>query len=177
MISMLSVAVISGLFYSRFTRPSAKIIFSDQVLHTNHLEKRCLVFRLANTRVNKIINAKIHMTTLMSTVTPEGTSMRILNDLKLTRDFNSIFFLNWVVSHEINDQSPLYNMKIEDFEKANLEFLISFSGTDQTFSQPIHADVTYNTNDIIFDRQFKDMVIRNGNDILIELDQISQLKN
>lgn len=172
---MLSIGLVSGLFFSRFSRPSAKIFFSDQILITNHLGQRSLVFRLANSRVNTIVNAKVNMTYMFAIKTSEGTSMRQLKDLKLIRNFNSIFFLNWVVAHVIDENSPLYNMTHSELETVSAEILVSFSGTDQTFAQSIHSSKIYETSEIVYDRYFQDMVIRSGHEVSIDLDKISVL--
>ncbi len=176
LVGMLSIGLTSGLFFSRFTRPSAKIMFSDQVLITNHLGSRCLVFRLANSRINTIVNAQVSMTLSYAHITPEGSSMRLLKDLNLIRSFNSIFYLNWVVAHPINDQSPLYNVKTEDLEKMIAEIMVSISGIDQTFSQPIHAGKIYTASQVLFDRNFEDMIIREGDEFRVDLDKISVLR-
>jgi inward rectifier potassium channel len=172
---MLSIGLTSGLFFSRFTRPSAKIFFSDQILITSHLGKRSLVFRLANSRINTIVNAEVKVTYSHETISPEGTSMRLLKDLTLVRSSNAIFYLNWVVTHVIDEASPFYNMKHGDLENAAAELLVSFYGTDQTFAQPIHTGKIYTTNQIIYDRNFVDMLIRRGDEINVDLSKISNL--
>ncbi|MBC7458698.1 MAG: ATP-sensitive inward rectifier potassium channel 10 [Bdellovibrionaceae bacterium] len=177
LVGMLSIGLTSGLFFVRFTRPSAKLIFSEQILISNHRGKRSLIFRLANSRINTIINAQVNVTVMLDEKTPEGMNLRILKDLKLIRNFNAVFFLNWLVFHEINNESPLYNLSHSDLESMNGEFMVSFSGTDQTFSQSIHAAKVYSSNQIHYDRHFEDMLIRDGHLTQVDLDKISKLKD
>ena len=177
LVGMLSIGLTSGLFFVRFARPSAKLVFSEQILISNHMGQRSLVFRLANSRINTIINARVHMTVMLDHKTPEGTNLRILKDLKLTRDFNAVFFLNWLVSHEINEDSPLFNLSHADLESMHGEFMVSFSGTDQTFSQSIHTAKMYLSNHILYDRHFEDMLIVERDLTRVDLDKISKLKD
>lgn len=177
LIGMLSIGLTSGLFFVRFTRPSAKIIFSEQVLITQHLGKRSLLFRLANSRINTIINAQLNVTVMMDHKTHEGMNLRLLKDLKLTRSFNAVFFLNWLVTHEIDSESPFYNLSHDDLKNLKFEVMVSFSGTDQTFSQSIHAGKVYGLDQIQYDRHFEDMLIRDGEVTKVDLDKISKLKN
>ncbi len=177
LVGMLSIGLTSGLFFIRFSRPSAKIIFSDQILISQYMGKRSLIFRLANSRINTIINAQVNVTMMLDHKTPEGTNLRILKDLKLNRNLNAVFFLNWLVSHEINEQSPLFNLSHADLESMRGEFMVSFSGTDQTFSQPIHTAKMYLSSHIHYDRHFEDMLIREGDLTRVDLNKISKLRD
>jgi inward rectifier potassium channel len=177
LVGMLSIGLTSGLFFIRFSRPSAKILFSDQILITRHRGKRNLVFRLANSRINTILNAQLNVTVMLDHKTEEGMNLRVLKDLKLTRSFNAVFFLNWIVTHEIDTESPFYNLSHADLEALQFEVMVSFSGTDQTFSQSIHAGKVYGLNQIYYDRHFEDMLIRDGAVTKVDLDKISKLKD
>lgn len=176
LVGMLSIGVISGLFFSRFTRSTAKIVFSEQILLTQHLGQKSLVFRLANERINVIVNAKVHATLLYNDVTPEGTNIRRLIDLKLTRDFNAIFFLNWVLAHEIDETSPFYNLDMDELKNKKAEIMVTFSGTDQTFGQSIHSSHIYPISKFVLNKNFEDMLIRENDDFTIHFDKISHLK-
>jgi inward rectifier potassium channel len=55
MIGLLGFAVATGLLYGRFSRPSARILFSRNVVVAPYRGKTAFMFRLANQRNNDII--------------------------------------------------------------------------------------------------------------------------
>jgi len=174
-VGMLSIAILSGLFFSRFSRPSAKVRFSEQALVTQYLGKRCLVFRLANARLNQIIEAEITVVVLQKSVTPEGISMRRQFDLKLLRSRSQFFTASWLVAHEIDSASPLFGLSEEDFKTSDLEILVSLMGWDEVFSQTIHARFSYKADEIFWGGQFADIVTFKKDLIQVDIDRISQL--
>lgn len=176
LMGMLSIGLTSGLFFSRFTRPTSRIVFSEQILITQHMGKRSMLFRMANSRINSIVNAQVHVTFSYTHITPEGVRMRTLTDLTLKRRFNAIFFLNWVVAHEINENSPLFNLTQAQLQGMDADIMVSFTGNDQTLSQPIHAGKIYSPSHFHYDRYFEDMLIREDNEVRVDLDRISELK-
>lgn len=176
LLGLLSIGLTSGLFLSRFTRPTSRIVFSEHILITDSGGKRSLQFRMANSRINIIVNAEVRVTFSHSHITPEGVRMRTLHDLGLRRHFNAIFFLNWVVVHEIDELSPLYNLSHQQLLDMDVDIMASFTGNDKTLSQPIHAAKIYTPAHIQYDRQFEDMLIRDGTEIHVDLDRISELK-
>ncbi len=84
-IGMLSIAIMSGLFFARFSKPTAKVSFSHNALVTRHLGKNCLIFRMANARMNQVVEADVSVVLLSMVRTPEGSLMRVQQDLSLLR--------------------------------------------------------------------------------------------
>ena len=65
-----------------------------------------------------------------------------------------MFPLTWTVIHPINHDSPLYGKKAEDFDKEDFELLVYFSGYDETFSNSVHARVSYKFTELIYGAKF-----------------------
>src|SRR5262249_11892568 len=63
-LGILTIAMMTGLFYARFSRPTARVIFSNKAIIGTHNGKPCLSFRIANERLNQIAEAhmSLHMT-------------------------------------------------------------------------------------------------------------------
>lgn len=175
-IGMLSISVMSGLLFVRFARPSAKIKFSDQALITQHRGQRCLIFRMANSRLNRIVEASVSMSVMLSSKTPEGEILRVQHDLPLIRGRSLFFALSWTVAHVIDDKSPLYQKTQKELEAMDAEIIVSVMGHDETFAQTIHARYSYIPSELVEDRQFADMIVRTGQNLKIDLAKISDLK-
>jgi inward rectifier potassium channel len=174
-IGMMSVAVMSGLLFARFSKPTAKVHFSAQALVTQHLGQRCLVFRMANGRLNQIAEASVKVTLLRFTRTAEGQEMRIQEDLELLRDHSQIFAASWLVAHPINEKSPLFNASHLHLEEMHAEILVSVTGYDEVYSGSIYARNSYLYDELVYDRQFANFVSRRGDKLHVDIEKISEL--
>lgn len=163
LMSVFVTAVLTGLVFSKFSRPSARILFSKNVLINNFDGRRVLTLRIGNLRTNQIAEARVHVVALKSYVTVEGQTIRRQIDLNLIRGSSLFFALTWSIMHEIDEQSPLYNLTTRDFLEQNIEIAVSVIGYDSTFSQTVHTNCIYEPEDIVFDRYFEDvMESKNG---------------
>ena len=153
MTGLLSFAIITGLLYGRFSRPSSRILYSRNMLIAPHEGKRSIQFRIANQRRNVLM--ELQATILYSHIdysTPEPK--RKYFDLRLERDSVYFFPLNWTIVHIIDENSPLYNKSLEDIRAINAEFLILIKGFDDTFSQQVHSRYSYRAEEIIEGARF-----------------------
>ncbi len=169
LMGLLSLALMTGLLYARFARPTARVIFSQHALIAPLDGIPSFVFRIANERLNQISEAHVNAVFVKTERTREGETYRKICDLKLTRNHSPIFALTWTVIHPIDSESPLLGMAEEDLRETNAEILITVTGIDDTFSQSIHARFSYVTEDLIWGARFKDMVSR-GDDGKIHID-------
>jgi inward rectifier potassium channel len=175
--SVFVTALLTGLIFSKFSRPSARIIFTDKVLINNFEGKRTLMFRMGNLRGNHIAEAQVRVTALKSFKTVEGESIRRQIDLNLVRSTSLFFILTWSVMHVIDETSPIYNMTEKDLVDQNIEFGVSVVGYDSSFSQNIHSNCIYSPKDIVFDRYFEDVFnTKDGQVVAIDYKNFHKLK-
>lgn len=174
---LLSVPILTGVFFSKIARPNARIKFSDFALITQHLGSRSLVFRMANARFNQVVEAQAYAVLVKNVVSAEGRRYRLQEDLKLIRSKSSVFFLSWTVAHKIDESSPLFNKSIDELKEMGAEIFVSVMGHDDTFSQTIHARRSYSPDEILWDKQYVDMVERDEQQRLtIHLERISEVE-
>lgn len=157
-VGMVSVAMGTGLIFAKFSRPSARVAYSNKmVVHTRN-GVPVLSFRLANERTSEIINTKVVVNVLMTDETDEGSMMRRFYPLKLENDATPMFALSWTIMHQLDESSPLHAITKERCNREILSIVVSFEGTDSTFLQTVHALHIYRPSDIEFGVQFKDMI-------------------
>lgn len=156
-VSLLGIAVLTGLAYARFSRPTAQVLFSQVAVVTPFQGTPTLMFRAANERRNQILEAQMRVYLTLDEVS-EGKMMRRFYDLTLLRDRNPSFFLTWTALHPIDQASPLYGLSQADLIRTHAALLVSLSGIDQTVAQAIHTRHTYYANDILWHRQLKDII-------------------
>lgn len=151
-------ALLTGLIFAKFSRPSAKIIFSKNILINKFDGKTMLTFRMGNLRANQIVEAQVRIVALITHKTSEGQTIRRQIDLKLERDLSLFFALTWTILHKIDESSPLYGYDKNTFLQDDVELSVSVVGYDSTFAQTVHSNIIYSAQDIIFDRYFEDVL-------------------
>jgi len=174
-IGLLTLAIITGLFYARFSRATARVIFSSKAIIAKHNGRDCLIFRIANERLNQIAEAHMSLHLTKNEISLEGEHTRKFYDLKLERDHSPLFALSWMVRHYIDEESPMHGMDHQKMREDQIGLLASLTGTDETFSQPIIARHAYAPDDIVYNRRFKDIIIWHDRQVHINLKGIHDL--
>lgn len=153
MTGILSFALATGLLYGRFSKPSAKIIFSDKAIITSFKEGKALMFRVANSRDNILMEMEANA---MMTYLDKSDSRftRKYYPLKLEIKFIYFFPLPWTIVHPIDEDSPLYGKTAKDLEELEAELLIMVKGFDDSFSQHVISRSSYKFNEIDWDVKF-----------------------
>lgn len=175
--SLLTNALITGLVFARFSRPTAKIIFSRTAVIAPYRGGSGFMFRLVNSRKNQLIevSAEVLFTRF---VEKDGVVTRRFDQLNLERESVSFMPLAWTIVHPIDEKSPLYNLTRDDFEQSDAEVLIVLSAMDETFAQRVHARSSYKTDEITFGYKFANLYneIENGEPISIDIRRLSQIE-
>jgi inward rectifier potassium channel len=157
LVGLLGVAMATGLMFARFSRPTARVLFSRVAVITPHNGLPTLMLRVANERRNQILEAQIGLSLLRDEVTMEGLSIRRFYDLKLLRSQTRTFALSWIVMHVIDEDSPLYGATPESLEEVQTDIVVTLTGIDETVSQTVHARHYYITDEILWNMRFVDI--------------------
>ncbi|HTL90556.1 MAG TPA: ion channel [Leptolyngbya sp.] len=160
MSGLLAIAILTGLAFARFSRPTARVAFSQVATISLHDGLPTLSFRAANQRRNQILEAQMRVYLIRDEITSEGDYIRRVHDLALIRDQSPSFSLSWIVLHTINESSPLYGMTPESLVETNCLIQVSFTGLDETVSQVLHDRHTYVPQEILWNHRFLDLVYK-----------------
>ena len=156
---MLGIALITGLTFTRFARPSARVVFSNKVTITPRDGVPHLMFRMANWRRNRIVEAQLRVVALVTERTREGEVLRRQIDVPLVRDRTAVFFLTWTAMHKIDAESPFYGPDaLEKLATQNAGLYLSLMGYDETIGQTIIARREYALSDIVAGARFADVL-------------------
>jgi inward rectifier potassium channel len=164
LIGIILVAMATGLMFARFAQPRARVLFSQVAIISSFNQIPTLMFRVANQRDNRIIEARIQVSLLINEISSEGIKLRRLYDLPLLRSESPSFALSWLVMHPIDRSSPLWGETPESLAKSDAVILIILIGLDETFSATIHARYTYKLSDFLWDVRFTDILYKGDND-------------
>jgi inward rectifier potassium channel len=162
---LLMLALVTGLLFARFSRPTAAIKFSDRAIVSPYRDGTGFMFRLTNARANQLLEleAKVLFTQMI-----EGA--RHYYQLPLERSKVVFFPLSWTIVHPIDEKSPLWGLTEKDFAERDVEFLALMSGIDETFSQTVHARTSYKPEEIVFGERFVNIYNPVGADGTVSID-------
>lgn len=158
-LGLIGMAMASGLMFAKFSRPTARISFSNKAVVNDRNGVPTLQFRMSNERGNQIVEAQLSVVALLDEVTAEGERLRRLVDLKLLRDRTPMFSLSWVAMHPITADSPLAGRLGPDGVAEDLvAIVVNLTGTDDTMVQTVHARQLYAPDDLRWGMRFVDML-------------------
>jgi inward rectifier potassium channel len=158
-VGILMVALITGITFTRFARPSARVLFSDKVVISPRDGVPHVMFRMANWRRNRIVEARLGVTLLVTERTREGDMMRRQIDLPLLRDKTNVFFLTWSAMHVVDERSPFFGPDALDRLRAQeAEIYLALTGLDETIGQTIHVRKQYALDDVVPNARFADVL-------------------
>lgn len=153
-------AMTTGLVFSKFSRPTARIMFSNVAVVAPYHGVPHLMLRMANERRNRIVDARAQLVLWQDEEPGEITRPRRYIDLPLVRSQVPLMQLAWMVMHKIDEKSPLFGMSVEKLEAMNSEMIVSLTGLDESLGQNIHTRFSYLPDEILFNQVFEDVVLR-----------------
>lgn len=156
---LVAFALLTGLVFAKFSRPTARVIFSERAVVAMHDGVPCLMFRMANERFrSRIVEAELRLTLLRDETSREGVYMRRFHDMRLVRARTPVFAMSWTAMHPIDAESPLAGSSPKSMQEQHAEVVLSFVGIDETMSQTIHGRFSYVTDEIAFGERFVDVI-------------------
>jgi inward rectifier potassium channel len=155
---MLYLAMATGLIFAKFSRPTARVMWSRVAVVAPRDGVPHLMFRLANQRGNQIVEATMRAVMSHNEVTREGERIRRFLNVELVRDRITFFALTWTVMHKIDEKSPLWGETVESLEAHGSELILSVMGLDDTFAQTVNARHSYLPSEIRWGHRLVDII-------------------
>ncbi|HSF18238.1 MAG TPA: ion channel [Vicinamibacteria bacterium] len=169
LVGLLEVAITTGLVFARFSRPTAKILFSHSAVVAPYRDGHGLMFRIANQKSTQLIELEAKV--IYSWMENDGERwIRRFQQLPLERDKVAFFPLSWTVVHPIDKKSPLHGLTDPACKKTDAEVLILLQGIDETFSQTVHARSSYKADEIVWNARFTDIFLRSESNAIAGID-------
>ncbi len=150
---LMGFAVVTGFLFARFSRPTAKVLFSRHAVVAPYRGISALEFRVANARTNELIeiSAKVMLSRFEDA---DGVRTRRYYPLALERD-NVVFLpLTWTVVHPIDETSPLHGETLESLRSSQSEILVLLKAFDEIFSTIVQTRTSYTTEEIAWGARF-----------------------
>jgi inward rectifier potassium channel len=153
-IGMFGMAVITGLIFIRFSRPTARILFSKSAVISPFDGVPALMLRVANLRHVAMAEAEFRVMLFRDEPIKEEEVVRRFYPLKLQFDRMIAFPVALTLRHVIDESSPLYGMTPKDLEKSDTRLMASVVCIDTVIPAPVQSATDYSYGDILWNRRF-----------------------
>jgi inward rectifier potassium channel len=160
-------ALAAGLVFGKFSRPTARLVFTREAVISPMNGIPTLQFRLGNQRGNQIVDAQIRAVAVRTERTLEGNTFYRSVDLRLSRERTFSLSRSWTVLHPIDDASPFHDLTPEQADAQELELHVMVVGLDDTTMQTVHGGHRYFAKHILWGARHADVLSDEGPDLLI----------
>jgi inward rectifier potassium channel len=171
MMGWLFFALVTGIYYGRFTRPKAFLHFSMNALISPYQGGKALMFRVVPYKNDHFLtNSNISVNAAML----KGKEYHFYN-LQLERSHVDALSTNWTIVHPINEISPLFGLGSGEFEQQDLEVYVHIDGFDPIYSNTVIKRTSYTYKEIILNAKFQSMyhMSKDGSSTVLELNKLN----
>jgi hypothetical protein len=177
LIGLLSFAIATGLFFGRFSKPTAFLKFSHNAIIAPYAGITALMIRLTPFKNTNFTDAEAKIT-LGMTMEENGKMINKFYSLDLEMEKINALTLSWTLVHPITQNSPLYQLTTEDFASINGEILVFIKTFDDMFSSTVAIRTSYTFEEIIYGAKFKPMYSRSDDNskTILHLDRLNRFE-
>jgi inward rectifier potassium channel len=162
MVGMFGLAVMTGLIFVRFSRPSARIEFTRHVVIASFNGRPTLMLRVANLRHHSMAEAEFKVMFMRDEEIKEGGTFRRFYSLKLHFDRLITFPVALTLMHTIDEQSPLHGMTPESLQATDARLVASVVGIETVIQAAVQSKKDYSWRDFRFGERFVEIYTETG---------------
>lgn len=156
LIGLLSFAIATGLFFGRFSKPTAFLKFSENAIIAPYKDGKALMFRIAPYKNTNFTDAEAKITLGLS-VNENEQPVNKFYTLDLEMNKINLLTLSWTLVHPISENSPLFNLTKDDYNTITGEIIVFIKTFDEMFSTKVSINTSYTFKEIVFGAKFKPM--------------------
>ncbi len=173
-LGIMTFALVTGMFYARFSRPKAYIRFSDNFLVSPFKEGRAIMFRLATDKNNHLTDVEAQVTVAVHQM-EQGTRATKFYQLPLDISRINSLAISWTCVHHLNEDSPLAGFTEQDFRDSAIELMVTIKAFDDHFSTTVQQRTSYAHGELVYGAKFAMMYERgqSGTHTQVMLDKIN----
>jgi inward rectifier potassium channel len=156
------LAVMTGLIFVRFSRPIARVMFSNSMVIAPLNGKPTLMVRIGNENQHSMVEAEFRIMFSRDEPLLEGGDFRHFYVLKLHFDRLTVFPAALTVRHTIDETSPLFGATPESLESSRILFIVSVIGIDPVIAAAVQTQKDYSWRDVQFGYRFVEIYTEHG---------------
>ncbi len=153
-VGLFSTAVVTGLIFVRFSRPVARLLFSETMVISIVAGKPTLQFRVANLHHQPMVEAEFRLMMIRKERIDDDDDARRFYPLKLEFDRLIMFPSALTIRHVIDEHSPLLGMTAAALEISGVRFMTSIVCIDTVIQAPVQSQAAYLWSDVFFGHRF-----------------------
>jgi inward rectifier potassium channel len=178
LLGLLIFALATSLLYGRFSRPVAKILYSNKAVIAPYLDITGFMFRIVNEQSRQLIDIQVEVAVSMLEKQENGKFVRRYYGLNLERSKVNFFPANWTIVHPITDSSPIFGKSKDDLLESDAEFLVLIKGTEETYNQTVNSRTSFHVKEVIVGAKFLPMFsdVQGAGVITLDLNKLSDIQ-
>jgi inward rectifier potassium channel len=158
LLGMFWLAVMTGLIFVRFSRPTARLVFSSSLVIGPFNGKQTLTARVANLRHYNMVEAEFRiMFSRDEPLLEDGQMFRHFYQLQLHFDRLVAFPAALTLRHTVDERSPLYQATPASLEATRAVFMVSVVGVETVIPASVQSYRDYSWRDVQFGKRFVDI--------------------
>jgi len=161
-LGIMTFALVTGMFYARFSRPQAFIRFSDHLLIAPYKGGKAIMFRLATVKNNHLTDVEAQVTASMH-VMENGIKVARFFQLPLEIPRINSLALSWTCVHHLNEDSPLGMLTEKELRDGEIELMVTVKAFDDHFSNAVQQRTSYIHHELVYGAKFLPMFRRDEN--------------
>ncbi|XP_076853211.1 ATP-sensitive inward rectifier potassium channel 12 [Brachyhypopomus gauderio] len=158
-------AFMIGAIMAKMARPKKRaetLLFSRNAVISMRDGKLCLMWRVGNMRKSHIVEAHVRAQMIQPRVTDEGEYLPLeQSDINVGYDTGTdrIFLVSpLTIIHEINDESPLFEISKQDLAHADFEIVVILEGMVEATAMTAQVRSSYLASEILWGHRFEPVV-------------------
>ncbi|HOT45858.1 MAG TPA: potassium channel family protein [Spirochaetota bacterium] len=145
---ILFTGTVTGLIFARFARTPSPFVWSTPVVLYSHEGERRVQVRVTNIVGNDVIDVETRLFLQTMTRTRGGNLVRQLVPVSLEQSTLPIFAFTWVLSHRVDDRSPLKAWA--DGTAPDTDRLVAFiHGHDSTIGRSAYSYTRWRPSSVV----------------------------
>ena len=156
------LATMTGLIFVRFSRPIARVVFSNSIVIAPLNGKPTLMVRIGNENQHSMVEAEFRVMFSRDEALVEGGDFRYFYVLKLHFDRLTVFPAALTLRHTVDDESPLFGATIESLAANRALFIVSVVGIDPVLAAAVQTQKDYSWRDVQFGHRFVEIYSEHG---------------
>lgn len=163
-------AFIIGAVMAKMAKPKKRnetLVFSHNAVVAMRDGKLCLMWRVGNLRKSHLVEAHVRAQLLKSRITSEGEYIP-LDQIDINVGFDSgidrIFLVSPItIVHEIDEDSPLYDLSKQDMDNADFEIVVILEGMVEATAMTTQCRSSYLANEILWGHRYEPVLFEEKN--------------
>lgn len=173
-IGLLSFDLATGVLHGRFSKATAKLVYSKNAIISPYKHGMALMFRVANRKKSILVEPEAEVSLAVN----DAAGTRHYYNLNLERKRISYLALSWTLVHPIDDHSPFVALEFNSLSRLKAELIITIKGFDTTFNATVYSHYSYTGQHIVVGAKFKRAFhpSSDGQRTILRLDKISDIE-